>query len=92
MEIHDELEKGAIDKNTQLFWHNADNSFSHQYKTTDMILRSKIIHIECFSDTMFSLKHKSTRHYNCCQVFVSDKCFFDVCLMNAHKEFKTALH
>jgi hypothetical protein len=91
--ISEPLAKGAIEQNTQLCRHNADNSLSRHFTTNDRMLRYKRIQSSFFSDTMFaSPKSKSTRGYTCCQVFVSDKGFVSVYPMRSQDEFQTALH
>ena len=91
--ISDKLAAGAIDQNTQLCKHNADNIMSRQFSTNDRMLRYRRIQSAFFSDTMFATpKAKSTRGNSCCQVFVSDKGFVAVYPMKTQEEFQTALH
>ena len=90
--VKENLAKGAIDQNTQLCRHNADNNLSRQYTTNDRMLRYRRLQSVFYTDTMFALKHKSVRQYTCCQVFVSDKGFVAVYPMKSQEEFQTALH
>jgi len=91
--VSESLAKGAIDQNTQLCRHNADNTLSRQFTTNDRMLRYRRIQSVFFTDTMFaSPKAKSTRGNTCCQVFVSDKGFVAVYPMKSQTEFETALH
>ena len=91
--ITEELADGAIDHNTQMCRHSADNIMSRQFSTNDRMLRYRRIQSAFFSDTMFATpKAKSTRGHSCCQVFVSDKGFVAVYPMKSQEEFQTALH
>eukprot|EP00957_Ditylum_brightwellii_P159758 12159723-Ditylum_brightwellii.AAC.1 len=90
--ISEDLAQGAIDQNTQLCQHNADNVLSHQYTNNDRMLQYERIQSIFYLDTMFALKHKSVHQYTCYQVFVSDKCFVAVHPMKSQSEIKDALH
>ena len=91
--ITEKLADGAIDQNTQMCRHSADNIMSRQFSTNDRMLRYRRIQSAFFSDTMFATpKAKSTRGHSCCQVFVSDKGFVAVYPMKSQEEFQTALH
>ena len=90
--ISEKLAEGAVDQNTQLCRHNADNVLSRQYTTNDRMLRYKRIQSTFYTDTMFANEHKSVRQYTCCQLFVSDKGFVAVYPMQSQNEFSTALH
>lgn len=91
--VSEKLAKGAIEQNTQLCRHHADNLLSRQFSTNDRMLRYKRLQSAFFSDTMFATpKAKSMRGYTCCQVFVSDKGFVAVYPMRSQTEFQTALH
>ena len=91
--ISEHLAQGAIDQNTQLCRHHADNTLSRQITTNDKMLRYCHIQSVFFTDTMFvTPKAKSTCGNTCCQVFVSDKAFVAVYPMKSRSEFETALH
>ena len=85
--VRRKLAEGAIDQNTQLCRNNADNALSRQFTTNDRMLRYKRIQSTFYSDTMFSLTHKSVLQFKCCQVFVRDKGFVAVYTMKSQKEF-----
>ena len=86
------LASDAIEKNTQLKRYNAENSLSRNFSTNDRMLRYRRIQSCFYTDTMFSLKVKSTRGNKCCQVFVSDRSFVAVYPMKSQEEFEQALH
>ena len=91
--ISEPLAQGAIDQNTQLCRHYADNTLSRQFSTNDRMLRYRRIQSVFFTDTMFATsKAKSTRGNTCFQVFVSDKGFVAVYPMKSQSDFETALH
>ena len=91
--ISEPLAKGALEQNTQLCRHKADNSMSRQFSTNDRMLRYRRIQSSFFTDTMFATpKAKSTRGNTCCQVFVSDKGYVAVNPMKSQEEYPTALH
>lgn len=91
--ISEPLAKEAIEQNTQLCRHGAENSMSRQLSTNDRMLRYRRIQSTFFTDTMFATpKAKSTRGFSCCQVFVSDKGYVAVYPMKSQEEFQTALH
>ena len=90
--IDEHLAEGAIDQNTQLCRHNADNYLSRRYTTNDQMIRYKRLKSKFYFDTMFATKHKSVREYTCCQIFVSDKGFVAKYPMRSQEEFRTALH
>ena len=90
--IPENLAKDAVAQSTQLCRHNADNYMSRNLSTNDRMLRYRRLQSVFFTDTMFALKHQSTRRNVCCQVFVSDKGFVAVYPMKSQKEFPTALH
>ena len=56
------------------------------------MLRYRRLQSVFFTDTLFALKHKSTRGNVCCQVFASDKGYVAVYPMKSQKEFPMALH
>ena len=90
--VSEELAQGAIDKNTQLCKHHADNSLSRQFSTNDRMLRYKRLNSVFFTDTLVSLTTKSTRQNNYAQLFVSDKGYVAVYPMKSQSEFQNALH
>ena len=90
--IPENLAKEATEQNTQLCCHNADNHLFRQLSTNDRMLRYRRIQSTFFSDTMFALKHKSTRGNVCCQIFVSDRGYVAVYPMKSQSEFPTTLH
>ena len=90
--VPENLAKDAIAQSTQLCRHNADNYMSRNISTNDRMLRYRRLQSVFFTDTMFALKHRSTRGNVCCQIFVSDKGFVAVYPMKSQKEFPTALH
>ena len=90
--IPENLAKCAVDQNTQLCRHNADNHLSRHLSTNDRMLRYRRLQSIFYTDTMFALKHRSTRGNACCQIFVSDKGFVAIYPMKSQKEFPTALH
>ena len=90
--VPENLAKETIAQSTQLCRHNADNYMSRNISTNDCMLRYRRLQSVFFTDTMFALKHRSTRGNICCQIFVSDKGFVSVYLMKSQKEFPTALH
>ncbi len=91
--VSEKLAQGAIDQNTQLCRHNADNILSRQFSTNDRMLRYRRLESAFYTDTMFATKKGiSTRGNKACQVFVSDKGFVAVYPMQSAKDFDTALH
>ena len=91
--VSEKLAEGAIEQNTQLCRHNADNILSRQFSTNDRMLRYRRLESAFFTDTMFATKRAtSTRGNKACQVFVSDKGFVAVYPMQSAKDFDTALH
>ena len=90
--VPENLARGAVDQSTQLCRHNADNTLSRNLSTNDRMLRYRRLQSVFFTDTLFALKHKSTRGNVCCQVFVSDKGYVAVYPMKSQKEFPMALH
>ena len=62
--VSEELAQGAIDQNTQLCKHHADNSLSRQFSTNDRMLCYKRLKSVFFTDTLVSLSTKSTRGNN----------------------------
>ena len=91
--ISEPLAEKALEQNTQLCRHKADNLMSRQFSTNDRMLRYRRLQSAFFTDTMFATpKAKSTRSFTCCQVFVSDKGFVAVYPMKSQDEFQTALH
>jgi hypothetical protein len=90
--VSDDLAQGAIDHNSQLCKHHADNSLSRHFTTNDRMLRYKRLKSVFFTDTLVSLSTKSTRGNNYAQVFVSDKGYIAVYPMQSQSEFKNALH
>ena len=90
--IPENLAEKTIEQNTQLCRVSADNYMSRNLSTYDRMLRYRRLQSVFFTDTMFALKHRSTRGNTCCQVFVSDKGFVAVYPMKSQKEFPTALH
>jgi hypothetical protein len=90
--VSEELAQGAIDHNTQLCKHHADNSLSRNFTTNDRMLRYKRLKSVFFTDTLVSLSTKSTRGNSYAQVFVSDKGYIAIYPMQSQSEFKNALH
>ncbi len=90
--VDESLAEGALEKNTQLCKHHADNSLSRQFSTNDRMLRYKRLKSVFFTDTLLALTTKSTRGNIYAQVFVSDKGFLSVYPMKSQSEFQDALH
>jgi hypothetical protein len=90
--VSDELAQGAINHNTQLCKHHADNSMSRHFTTNDRMLRYKQLKSVFFTDTLVSLSTKSTGGNSYAQVFVSDKGYTVVYPMQSQSNFKDTLH
>ena len=90
--ITEDNASGAIEHNTQLNRQNADNSLSRQFSTNDRMLRYKRSNSTFYTDTMFATDKVMSTHGNkCCQLFVSDKGFVTVYLMETVSQFEDAL-
>ena len=90
--VSEHLAQGAIDQNTQLSKHHADNSLSRHFSTNDRMLRYKRLKSVFFTDTLLALSTKSTRGNTYAQIFVSDKGYVAVYPMKSQSEFQNALH
>ena len=73
--ISEPPEEGAIDQKTQGCRHIAKNVFLHQFLKNYRMLRYSRIQSTFYTDTIFTLKYKSTPGNTSCEVFVSDKGF-----------------
>ena len=58
--VSEDLAQGALDQNTQLCKHHADNSLSRHFSTNDRMLQYKHLKSVFFTDTLLSLSTKST--------------------------------
>ena len=72
-----ETAKRTLKVTSQLWNRTTDTTFSRNYSTNDRMLWYKRIHEHFFMDTFFAAKNagKSSRGYNCMQLFVTDKGF-----------------
>ena len=90
--VSEELAQGAIDQNSQLCKHHADNGLSRNFSTNDRMLRYKHLKSVFYTDNLLSQLTKSTRGNIYEQMFVIDKGFVVFYPMKSQSEFQSALH
>ena len=82
-----------IERNSQHNRQSVDGMLSRHFSTNDRMLRYRRIKSNFFTDTMFVTKSaKSIRGYTMLQLFVSDKGFLSVYLMEKKSDFYNSLH
>ena len=91
--ISDKESNAVVEANTQLNRQSNDGELSRHFSTNDRMLRYRRIDSYFYTDTLLVTKSaKSTRGYLYLQVFISDKGFIAVYLMEMKSEFKDSLH
>ena len=91
--ISDKESNAVLEANTHLNRQSNEGQLSRHFSTNDRMLRYRRIDSYLFTDTLLVTKSaKSIRGYLYLQVFVSDKGFIAVYLMELKSEFKDALH
>ena len=82
----------TLEATTQLNRQGGSNNLSRNFSTNDRMLRYRRIASKFYTDTFFVTgKARSTRGYNCMQIFVSDKGSVKVYPMSKVSEYPQAL-
>ena len=81
-----------LEVTTQLNSQGGSDNISRHFGTKDRMLRYQRIASELYTDTLFVTgRARSTRGYNCMQIFVSGKGYFKVYPMSKVSEYPKAL-